>query len=49
MVKLQEFKGQFTVSIPTEKIKNAGWKKGDLLDCNFDNRTGEIVLKRVQP
>lgn len=47
MVKLQQVKGQYTISIPREKVLQAGWKKGDLLSCDYDRRTGEIILSKI--
>lgn len=48
MVKLQECKGQYTISIPKEKVLETGWKKGDQLSTNFDKRTGELILSRIK-
>jgi len=47
MVKLQEVKGQYTISLPKEKILQAGLKKGDLLAVDFDKRTNEIIISRI--
>jgi len=49
MIKLQEVKGQYTISIPKEKVLQAGWKKGDALAVDFDRRTGELILSRLKP
>jgi bifunctional DNA-binding transcriptional regulator/antitoxin component of YhaV-PrlF toxin-antitoxin module len=48
MVKLQEVKGQYTISIPKEKIIQACLKKGDVLAIDFDKRTGELILAKVK-
>jgi hypothetical protein len=47
MVKIQEVKGQYTISIPREKIKETGWQKGDEICMNFDRRTGELVIRKI--
>jgi len=47
MVKLQEVKGQYTISIPKEKVIQAGLKKGDFLSIDFDKRTGELILAKI--
>lgn len=47
MAKLQEHKGQFTVSIPSEYIKQAGWKKGDSLTISFNER-GNLEFAKVK-
>ncbi len=48
MVKLQQVKGQYTISIPKEKVLQADWRKGDVLACDFDRRTGELILSKVK-
>lgn len=47
MVKLQEFKGQYTISIPKEKVNQAGLKKGDALSIDYDKRTGELIIAKL--
>jgi len=48
MVKLQEVKGQYTISIPKEKVLQAAWKKGDTLTIDFDKRTGELIISKLK-
>lgn len=48
MVKLQEVKGQYTISIPKEKVQQAGWKKGDKLATDYDRRTEELVITKIK-
>jgi bifunctional DNA-binding transcriptional regulator/antitoxin component of YhaV-PrlF toxin-antitoxin module len=48
MVKLQECKTQYTISIPKDRILETGWRKGDRLSINFDKRTGELILSRLK-
>lgn len=48
MVKLQEVKGQYTISIPREKVAQAGWKKKDVLACDYDRRTGELIISKLK-
>jgi len=38
MPKLQEIKGQFTITVPKELIKKKGWKKGQSLIFVFNER-----------
>lgn len=47
MVKLQEVKGQFTISLPKEKVIQAALKKGDNLAVDYDKRTGELILSKI--
>ena len=46
MVRLQEQKGRFFVTIPKEYIKDKKWAKGDSLVVSYDDR-GRIVIKKV--
>lgn len=46
MVRLQEQKGRFFVTIPKEYIKDKKWKKGDTLVVGYDDK-GRITIKRV--
>ena len=46
MVKLQEFKNRFFVTIPKEYVKSKGWVKGQELVLGFDHN-GNIVIKEV--
>ena len=48
MVKLQEVNGQYTISIPKEKVIQAGFKKGDQLTVDFDKRTGELIISKLK-
>ena len=47
MAKLQKHKKQFTVTIPEQYIKQAKWKKGDLLTVS-SNKDGNIELAKVK-
>jgi bifunctional DNA-binding transcriptional regulator/antitoxin component of YhaV-PrlF toxin-antitoxin module len=47
MVKLQEVKGQYTITIPKEKIKETGWQKGQELSINFDKRNQELIISKI--
>ena len=47
MVKLQEVKQKFSVTIPKEYIAQAKWQKGDDLTVSFNER-GNIELKKVE-
>jgi hypothetical protein len=46
MVRLQEFKGQFSITIPREFIEKKGWKKGQKLIVSFNER-GDIEIQNV--
>lgn len=48
MVKLQERNGQYTLSIPKEKVMQVGWKKGDTLAVDFDRRTSELIIGKLK-
>ncbi len=39
-------KEQHYINIPKEKILAKGWKKGDLVDCNYDEK-GRLILTKV--
>lgn len=47
MVKLQEFKGQYFITIPKEYVLDKGWKKGQNLIIGFDTN-GNIIIKEVR-
>ena len=47
MAKLQEYKGQFTISIPQEYIDQAKWKKGDMITISFNER-GNLEIAKVK-
>lgn len=47
MAKLQKHKKQFTVTIPEQYIKQAKWKKGDILTVSFNERKN-IELAKVK-
>ena len=47
MVKVQEVKGRFFVSIPQEKAKRMKLKKGDEVDWDFNER-GHLELSRIE-
>lgn len=46
MVKLQESKNRFSITIPKEYVKAKGWEKGQELVLGFDHN-GDIVIKEV--
>jgi antitoxin component of MazEF toxin-antitoxin module len=48
MVKLQQMKRQYTVTIPTVYVKQAKLKKGDDLTVSFNER-GNLELSKVKP
>lgn len=48
MVKLQEFEGQYTISLPKEKVMQAGLKKGDTLAIDYDKRNNELIITKLQ-
>jgi len=43
MVKLQENKERFFISVPKEYVEQAGWSKGEILTVSFNER-GNIEL-----
>lgn len=43
MVKLQEIKGQFTVTVPKQLVKLKKWKKGQELLIGF-NEKGNLEI-----
>ena len=47
MVKLQETKGRYFLSVPKEYVKLKKWKKGQELVFGFDH-DGNIVIKEVK-
>lgn len=46
MVKIQEAKSQFWITIPKLMIKKKGWKKGQELLWSF-NQDGNLVLMEI--
>jgi bifunctional DNA-binding transcriptional regulator/antitoxin component of YhaV-PrlF toxin-antitoxin module len=44
MPKLQEVKGQFTITIPKDIVHTMGWEKGQRLGLMFNER-GNIEIK----
>ncbi|MCX6817303.1 MAG: hypothetical protein NTU57_00410 [Candidatus Aenigmarchaeota archaeon] len=46
MPKLQQISGTFVISIPYEKIRRKGWKKGQVLDWS-EYPNGDLVLMEV--
>lgn len=47
MVKLQEYKRQFFITIPKEYVADKGWKKGQDIVIGFDTN-GNLVLKSIK-
>lgn len=47
MVKLQETFGQFSITLPKSKILRKGWKKGQELDIDF-NEKGNLEIVEVK-
>ncbi len=47
MVKLQEYKGQFFVTIPREYVADKKWEKGQDIVIGFD-ASGNLILKGVK-
>ncbi len=47
MVKLQEMMGQFSITIPKSKILRKGWKKGQELDIDF-NEKGNLEIVEIE-
>ncbi len=47
MVKLQEAMGQFSITIPRSKILRVGWKKGQELDIDF-NEKGNLEIIEIK-
>jgi antitoxin component of MazEF toxin-antitoxin module len=47
MVKIQEYKNQYFVTIPKDYVEQAKWSKGDSLTVSFNER-GNIELKKVE-
>jgi len=47
MVKLQEVKGRYFMTIPKEYIQQKGWKKGEVLIIGFDSN-GNIIIKDLK-
>jgi len=47
MAKLQQNNRQFTITIPSEYVDQAGWKKGNTLTISFNER-GNIELSKVK-
>lgn len=47
MAKLQQYKGQFTISIPSEYVEQAQWQKGDTITISFNER-GNVELAKVR-
>lgn len=46
MVKLQESKNRYSITIPKEYVKQKGWEKGQELVLGFDHN-GDIVIKEI--
>ena len=47
MVKLQQNKGRYFVSVPKEYVDQAKWDKGEVLTISFNER-GNIELSMVR-
>ena len=47
MVKLQESKGTYFVSILIDIVKDKGWKKGEELIWKY-NSDGDVILKKLK-
>lgn len=48
MVKLQEVKGQYTITLPRDKVIQAGWQKHEELTIDYDRRTSELIIGRLK-
>lgn len=46
MVKLQETKGRYFLSVPKEYVKLKKWKKGTELVFGFDHQ-GRIIIEEI--
>ncbi len=47
MVKLQESKGRYWITIGIDKIKIGRFSKGDRFDISF-NKQGQLVLSKIE-
>ena len=47
MVKLQETMGQFTITLPKNKILRKGWKRGQELDIEI-NEKGNLEIIEIE-
>ena len=47
MVRLQESKGRYWMTIPLDKVKVKGWNKGDSFSLDF-NREGQLVITKIE-
>lgn len=47
MVKLQETLGQFSITLPKNKVRRKGWKKGQEIDIDF-NEKGNLEIVEVK-
>ncbi|MBU1976209.1 MAG: hypothetical protein KKG59_07440 [Nanoarchaeota archaeon] len=48
MVKIQEVKERYSISLPSMITKLKGWKKGDDLYFTVDMKTGQVTVYRVE-
>lgn len=48
MPKVQRMKNSLAVVIPAQICKVKGWQKGQELMFNIDQRTGKVVLDRLE-
>ncbi len=47
MVKLQEAMGQFSITLPKNKVIRKGWKKGQELDVDY-NEKGNLEIVEIK-
>ena len=40
--------GDIIMPIPLELLEDLGWKEGDTLDWNIDEKTNEVTLTKVR-
>ena len=48
MPKLQEVKGQFTVTIPVNAIQGLKWGKGDELWVSADPTSSYLIIRKLE-
>ena len=45
MVKLQETMGQFSITLPKNKVLRKGWKKGQELDIELNEKGNQEIVE----
>ena len=45
-MKLQQVKGQYTITLPSDIVRFKSWKKGDDIEIKDDGKGNPILIKK---